>query len=168
MKKNAIIIAAILTTIFASRIAFSDDETISDEQIINLVDQVCAEIQADAQGTFKKITNGIHPYKNKDDNSLYVFVYNTDVEIVAHPKKSLVGKSYKGKPDFKGKMFRDEIVENALKDTAGWVNYFYRNPGKKGLRPKTTYFKLVTGSDGNQYVVCSGKYRSINSYKQGL
>ena len=134
-------------------------QEVTDEEITALVSKVCQEIAADAPGTLARIVAAEHPYKNADNPAFYVFVYDTDVEIVAHPKAKLVGKSYKGKPDLKGNMFRDEIVAGALKDGTGWVNYVYQKPGEKGLRPKMTYFQLVVGSDGEQYVVCSGKYR---------
>ncbi|MFH2065884.1 MAG: cache domain-containing protein [Pseudomonadota bacterium] len=133
-------------------------DELTNEQVTALVDQVAAEIEKDAKGTFEKIINGGHPYRNKDNEELYAFVYNENVEIVAHVTKSLVGRSYKGKPDVKGKKFRDEIVEGALKNGTGWVDYAYQKPGEKGIHNKTTYYKLVTGNDGTKYVVCSGKY----------
>lgn len=132
---------------------------VSDDQIIDLVDKVSKEIETEAQGVFEKIISGLHPYKNKDNKAFYVFVYDKDVKIVAHPKKSLVGRSYKGKPDVKGKKFRDDIVNGALKNSTGWVDYSYQKPGEKGIHAKTTYYKLITGSDGKKYIVCSGKYR---------
>lgn len=127
--------------------------------IIHLVDQTVVDIKADAPGTIQKIINGENPYKSKDIPELYVFVYNSDVEIVAHYKKHLVGRSYKGLPDVRGKKFRDEIVDGALKHNSGWVDYFYKKPGESGLHEKTTYYKLVLGNDGKQYIVCAGMYK---------
>jgi len=132
---------------------------VSDDQIIGLVDKVSAEIEADTQGTLEKITSGLHPYQNKDNKAFYVFVYDAGVKIVAHPKKSLVGRSYKGKPDVRGKNFRDDIVNGALKNSTGWVDYSYQKPGEKGIHAKTTYYKLITDKVGKKYIVCSGKYR---------
>ncbi len=146
-------------TLIAAPLLAQEDTQISDEAIIALVGQVCDEMAVDAPGTLARITAAEHPYKNKDNAAFYVFVYDTDVTVVAHPKSSLVGKNYKGKPDIRGNMFRDEIVAGALKDAAGWVNYVYQKPEDKGMHPKKTYFQLATGSDGKQYVVCSGKYR---------
>ena len=132
---------------------------VTKEQVVSLVDKVAGEVKADAPGTFKKIIAGEHPYKNKDNPSFYVFVYNTDVVIVAHPKADLVGRSYKGKPDVRGKKFRDEIVQKGLSEGAGWVDYSYQKPGESGIHAKTTYLKKVKGSDGKVYIVCSGKYK---------
>lgn len=129
------------------------------KRVIHLVDKTAKLIAKDAAGTFSKIIAGQHPFKDKDDPALYVFVYNKDVEIVAHPKKVLVGKSYKGKPDVKGKKFRDEIVQLGMTKGVGWVDYSYQKPGEKGIHSKTTYLKKVTGSDGKIYIVCAGMYK---------
>ena len=89
--------------------------------------------------------------------ALYVFVYDTDVKMLAHPvKPTLVGRSYKGKPDAKGKKFRDIIVENA-KNGGGWVDYVYQKPGASGLHKKKVFSKLAENG-GKQYVVACGMY----------
>lgn len=131
---------------------------ITEGDVMDLVNQTSSGIAADAGGVLKKIVNAEHPYQNKDNKALYVFVYDTDVKIVAHPKKTLVGKSYKGKPDVRGKKFRDEIVEGALKNKTGWVTYAYTKPGETGIHHKKTYYMRGTGSDGKTYIVCSGMY----------
>ncbi len=132
---------------------------VTKKMVVNLVEKVSQEITKDAPGTFAKIIKAEHPYKNKENPALYVFVYDKNVKIVAHPKKVLVGKSYKGKPDVKGKKFRDDIVNTGLKNGTGWVDYSYQKPGEKGIHAKTTYLKLVKGSDGNKYIVCAGMYK---------
>lgn len=130
----------------------------ADEALIALVDATAADIQTDVAGTFDKIMASQHPYVNRDNPAFYVFVYDTSVNIVAHPQTDLVGKNYRGKPDAAGTMFRDEIVTGALNNGSGWVQYLYAKPGEEGLKKKATYYQLTTGSDGQQYVVCCGKY----------
>jgi signal transduction histidine kinase len=132
--------------------------TVNEQQVIEIVTKTSSDISENAKGTFEKIINGEHPYRNKDNEAFYVFVYDSGVIIVAHPKKTLVGKCYKGKPDVKGKKFRDEIVKSALENKTGWVEYFYTKPGEKGIHKKKTYYKFTTGSDGGKYVVCCGMY----------
>ena len=131
---------------------------ITKEKVTDLVNRTASEIKTDTQSVFTKISNGEHPYKDKDNPQLYVFVYNTDVEIVAHYKKHLVGRSYKGLPDVRGKNFRDDIVNGAIKNKSGWTDYSYQKPGEKGIHRKTTYYMLVSGSDGEIYIVCAGRY----------
>ena len=131
---------------------------VTENDVTGLVELTSANLAKDAAGTIAAIVAAEHPYKNKDYGANYVFVYDTDVAMVAHPKAVLVGKSYKGKPDVRGKKFRDEIVTGALADKTGWVTYSYTKPGEKGIHPKKTYFQLCVGSDGKNYVVCSGMY----------
>lgn len=133
-------------------------EEITKEQVIALVEKTCTDMEADAKGTIEKIANAEAPYQDAQIPSLYVFVYDTNVTIVAHTQKKLIGRSYKGKPDVRGKNFRDDIVNDALSKGTGWVDYSYQKPDDKGIFEKTTYYKLITGSDGEKYVVCSGKY----------
>lgn len=85
--------------------------------------------------------------------------------MVAHPRADLVGMSVKGKPDVKGKKFRDEMVERALNGEMGWVDYLSQKPGETGIHPKTTFFAKATGSDRKTYVVCAGKYQRKDGAK---
>jgi polar amino acid transport system substrate-binding protein len=132
---------------------------ITEKQVVDLVGATCAALGKDAPATLASINKGEAPYKDAANPTLYVFVYDLDVKMIAHPKADLVGKSMKGKPDLKGKRFRDEIVEKAKAETKGWVDYLYQKPGETGIFEKTTYFQMAKGSDGASYVVCCGKYR---------
>lgn len=129
------------------------------EEVTALVKQTRAAIENNALQTFARINRAEHPYKNKDNPSLYIFVFDTDLNVVAHAiKTAVIGKNVKGKPDVKGKMFRDEMLAKALSDGSGWVDYYFANPKTKQVAHKTTYFELAKGSDGKRYIVGSGKY----------
>jgi len=135
-------------------------QAIRDDEVILLVNLTAAAIEADAAGAFVAINAGEHPYKNRAQQDLYAFVYDTDVTMVAHADNiKLVGVNYRGKTDVSGKPFRDEIVAGALQNGTGWVDYVYSNPVETGLYQKRTYYQLVRGSDGKQYVVCSGTFQ---------
>ena len=128
------------------------------DEVTALVEQTKEAIAKNEYQTLAKINKGEHPYKNVDNPALYVFVLDTNLNLVAHFKTKIVGRNMKGKPDAKGKMFRDEILAKALKDGSGWVDYHFENPKTKKLAHKNTFFKLVKGSDGKDYIVCCGKY----------
>ena len=70
----------------------------------------------------------------------------------------LNGKNVKGKPDVKGKMYRDEMLSVSQKTGKGWVDYYFENPKTKKVEHKNTYFELAKGSDGKSYIVGSGMY----------
>jgi len=135
-------------------------DRITNEQVIQMVDRTASDFAYDAPGTIQKINVGEHPYRDKDNHSFYVFVYDTEVTMTAHGDNILlVGKDFKGVTDVNGKAFRDEIVAKAQQNGNGWEDYVYTDPDESGLYYKTTYFKLVKGSDGKTYIVCSGKFK---------
>ncbi len=132
---------------------------ITDSQVKKLVKYTASEIEKDAKMSLDKITNAEYPFRDSVNTALYVFVFNLDLVTVAHPNNKLMtGKSKKGKPDINGKLFRDEILSTALTKGSGWVSYQFENPRTKKIEDKKTYFELITGSDGNKYIVCCGKY----------
>ncbi len=149
----------VFMVVFGSFSGWAVAGTVTDEDVKGLVELTATEMAKDAAGVLSKISLGEHPYKNSDDPAFYVFVYDIAVNMVAHPKTELIGRSYKGKPDVRGKKFRDEIVEGALSSGSGWVDYSYQKPGENGIHAKTTYFKLAKGSDSREYVICCGKYK---------
>jgi polar amino acid transport system substrate-binding protein len=132
--------------------------TISEQQVMDLVDTTCAAVEKAAPGAFAAIDAGEAPYVDPADPALYAFVYDTDVTLLATPDDTTRGQNMKGKPDAAGTLFRDQIVSGALANGSGWVSYVYEEPGEEGLFEKETHFKLVTGSDGAEYVVCAGRY----------
>ena len=155
MKKIFYFIAIVLFSVIPINLVAAQ----TNEEVTALVKQAKAAIEKNALQTFTRISRSEHPYKNKDNPSLYVFVFNTNLTVVAHAIKSeMIGKSVKGKPDIKGKKFRDEILVKALNDGSGWIDYHFLNPKSKKIEHKTAYIELVKGSDGKRYIIGSGKY----------
>ena len=128
--------------------------------MVALVDTTVAAIEENATEALLRINAGDTPYRAHEKPSLYAFVYDTNVTMVAHADNILlVGVNYKGKTDVTGKPFRDYIVAGALENGTGWIEYVYINPTQMNLYYKTTYYRLANGSDGNSYVVCSGNFK---------
>jgi polar amino acid transport system substrate-binding protein len=139
-------------------------QAINEDEVMQLVNLTATAIEADVAGAFAAINAGEYPYKNRTQQELYVFVYDTNVTMVADADNiKLVGVNLRGKTDVTGKPFRDEMVVGALQNGTGWVEYLYINPVETGLYVKKTYYQLVRGSDGQQYVICSGTYKRCRS-----
>lgn len=137
------------------------DEILTEADAVALVTFTADALARDAPATIRAINAGVHPYRDEEKPGLYVFAYDTDVVMIAHATNiHLVGVSFRGKTDVAGKAFRDEMVAGALKDGSGWEDYIYINPAESGLFWKSTYYQLVTGSDGKEYVVCSGIFKT--------
>jgi polar amino acid transport system substrate-binding protein len=133
--------------------------TVSRDTVLQLVNKTAADIAADATGTIAKINAQQPPYLDAQNPALYVYVFdNRVVEVANADNPAVVGRDFKGVPDMAGKLFRDNLVSGALANGTGWEDYVFTMPGQIGLFYKSAYYKLVTGSDGKQYVVCSGCY----------
>lgn len=129
------------------------------EEVVALVQHSKAAVEENALQAFARINRAEHPYKDRDNPSLYIFVFDTDLTVVAHAiKTGVIGKNVKGKPDSKGKMFRDEMLDKAMRHGSGWVDYYFTNPKTNEVEHKVAYIELANGSDGKQYIVGSGMY----------
>ncbi|PWR74325.1 transporter substrate-binding domain-containing protein [Methanospirillum lacunae] len=137
------------------------DSNVTVSEVTSLINQTVHDISLDAPGTIKNINAGQTPYRNTEKPDLYVFVYDPDVNMVAHAENpGMVGLNYHNKGDVSGKPFRDQLVREALTNGSGWVDYIYSSPAETGLFWKSTRCQLVTGSDGKRYIICVGVYKT--------
>lgn len=84
--------------------------------------------------------------------------------MVAHGSNyRLVGQNFQGRTDAAGTAFRDEILATATAKGSDWVDYVYANINKSSLSQKTTYCRLVRGTDGRGYIVCAGTFRDCDT-----
>ena len=96
------------------------------------------------QGKDKALAEISRPKGMFDKGELYVFAYDLHGVMVAHPKNAaLIGKNLLNEPDAEGKLFRKEIVQRAMSEGSGWVDYIYLNPETNRQEHKTTYFRKV-------------------------
>ena len=152
MKSIALVIVLLLPILATCAFA---EEKITEKQVIDIVNLAGKLIEQKGDDAIKEIND---PKGKFISGELYAFVYDENVTMIANPfSQKLVGSNAHGKPDIKGKMFRDEIVTKALKDGSGWTTYTYKKPEEPGLYEKKTYGKLFTNK-GKKYIVCSGLY----------
>jgi signal transduction histidine kinase len=110
------------------------------------------------QGKGKALAEISKPRGQFDKGELYVFVYDLQGVMVAHPKNpALIGKNLIDVPDNDGKLFRRDIVEKAKTKGSGWVDYMYLNPETNEVEHKTTYLQKV-----GDIIICSGAYKEFS------
>jgi cytochrome c len=110
---------------------------------------------AASQGKEKAIAEISMPKGTFDKGETYVFAYDLQGVVVAHPKNpKLIGKNLIDVPDNDGKLFRKEIVAMAKSKGSGWVDYVYLNPQTKKPEHKTTYIQKA-----GEIIVCCGAYK---------
>jgi polar amino acid transport system substrate-binding protein len=136
-------------------------QTFSDETVWALINNTAAAVQADASDTIRRVNAGESPYLDPLDHGLYVFIYDANVTLLGNAGNPLMsGVNMRGKTDVTGMPFRDIMVAGALANGTGSVDYVYMNPTMTNLYYKTTYYKLVSGNDGQQYIICCGNYKA--------
>ena len=141
--------AFVLLCLVATAVAGPRDDAVA------RVDQAVTLLQAEGESALAAIGE---PDGRFHDGAAYVFVYDRDVVILAHPAKpALVGRGFAGKPDVRGFRFRDAIVQNTLRDGESWTDYHYQKPGESGIHLKSTYCRKAS-TGGDDFVVCSGVY----------
>ncbi|HUU75332.1 MAG TPA: transporter substrate-binding domain-containing protein [Methanoregulaceae archaeon] len=129
------------------------------DQVKGLVNFTAEAMEKDAPGTLARINSGEHPFWDRDNRALYVFVYDTNVTIIAEADNPrLIGVNMVGKTDIAGTPFRDLIINKALAEGTGWVDYIWMIPEENGIYQKSAYFRLVKGNNDNRYIVVSGMY----------
>ena len=110
------------------------------------------------QGKQKTIAEISKPRGMFDKGETYVFAYDLQGIMIAHPKNpALIGKNLIAIPDSEGKLFRKEIVEKANSKGSGWVDYMYLNPETKEYEHKTTYIYKV-----GDIILCCGAYKEYS------
>ena len=110
------------------------------------------------QGKEKAIAEISKPRGMFDKGEAYVFAYDLQGVMVAHPKNpALIGKNLIAVPDNDGKMFRKEIVEKAKAKGSGWVDYVYLNPETNEQEHKTTYIQKA-----GDIILCCGVYKDYS------
>jgi cytochrome c len=110
------------------------------------------------QGKEKALAEISTPKGMFDKGDLYVFAYDLQGVMLAHPKNpALIGQNLIAVPDTEGKLFRKEIVEKARSQGSGWVDYVYLNPETNKQEHKTTYFQKV-----GDVILCCGVYKDYS------
>ncbi len=75
---------------------------------------------------------------------LYVAVLAVDGTLLAKGVgQSQIGQNTIDVPDAKGTKFRRLMIEGAIKNGSGWVDYVFVNPKTKELEQKEAYYEKV-------------------------
>ena len=122
------------------------------DQAKTMVDEAVAFFNAG--GKEKAIAEISNPKGKWIKGELYVFAYDLNGVVVAHPINSkLIGKNLIDVPDAAGKTFEGDIAELAENGRPGWVDYKYKNPSTNKIEDKSTFLRKV-----GDVIICCGTY----------
>lgn len=147
LKMLRLIVCIVLTAVLTGPVFADDTDTAT-----AMVKKAIAFYKQ--QGFEKFIDDLSKPTSDFNRKELYVFVYDMEAVMIAHPNPTLIGRKLLNAPDAEGKFFRKEIVELAKTKGSGWVDYVYKNPETGKVEPKTTYIEKV-----EDMIFACGTYR---------
>jgi polar amino acid transport system substrate-binding protein len=124
-------------------------------RVVKLAGATAKALEKDAAGTIAAVNAGKKPYSDVTHPDIYAFIDDMDMTVVAHKTAATRGTNLKGQPDVTGKLWRDQILENAAAGSSGWMDYVYKNSDGTGYVKKACYYEPVTGSDGVKYIACA-------------
>jgi cytochrome c len=125
-------------------------------QIAALVDSAAALIESKGQAAFAEFAEkGGRWYQGET----YVFVDGMDGTVLVNPPSpEIVGTNLRDSKDARGKMFMREFIETAKTKGAGWVDYWWPEPGTRNPVKKMSYLRKATMPDGKTVIVGAGIY----------
>jgi signal transduction histidine kinase len=91
----------------------------------------------------------------------YIFVLDTDGNMLVHPDPTMEGKNELDLKDINGKPIIRGLIATATNIPGkpdGWYHYQWPVPGGILPRWKSTYVRLVTAPSGKKYIIGSGMY----------
>lgn len=136
----------------------SDYQYQGTKNLVTLVREASALVEKNGENAFSEFkTEGSKWWKGE----AYIFVVDTEGNMLIHPDTELEGKNQLGLRDVNGKPIIKWFIEEVSSDegeTEGWSHYLWPKPGDIFPTWKTTFVKLVTATSGKSYIIGSGAY----------
>ena len=142
--RSLLYIVILLCIVSFAGICPAQEKATKDECVAKVKEAAAMIKQIGLDATFAKINDPKGPFQWKDT---YVFCYNLDGVMMAHPNPKLVGKNLIDLKDTNGKMYVAEFISVAKNAGEGWVTYTWPKPGEKEASPKVTYVYRVPGEN---------------------
>lgn len=128
------------------------------ENMVVLVRDAAALIDQNGENAFSAFkTNGSKWWQG----DTYIFVLDTEGNMLVHPDSILEGKNQLGLKDANGKPIIRNIIDEVTSysdKTEGWTHYLWPKPGDILPTWKSTFVKLATAPSGEKYVTGCGVY----------
>jgi signal transduction histidine kinase len=136
----------------------SDYQYQATKDLVSLVRNAAALIAAKGEAAFPEFKKEGGSFRH---GNLYIFILDTQGNMVLHPDPALEGKNEMELKDINGKPIIKNILAAATSydnKGEGWSHYLWPEPGSIFPMWKTTFTKCVTAPSGKKYVIGSGLY----------
>lgn len=127
-------------------------------ELVSLVKDAVALIRAKGKEVFDEFRTSGSRWRKED---IYIFVLDTEGNMLVHPDPELEGKNQLNLKDVNGKPIIQGLISAATTvpdKPEGWYHYEWPVPGGLLPRWKSSYVQLVKGPSGKNFIVGSGMY----------
>jgi cytochrome c len=130
------------------------EQSVTKDDAVTMVKSAVSFIREQGpEKAYAEITNRSGRFVDRD---LYIVVLALDGRVLAHgADPDLIGADRSQAKDVDGKLFVQERIELAKKQTSFWQSYQSKSPVSKDVQPKDMYCERL-----NDTVVCGGVYMS--------
>ncbi|MEI8349311.1 MAG: cache domain-containing protein [Candidatus Omnitrophota bacterium] len=164
MKKLAELAVRVFLFIFLFSLPAHSAEDLSDYQykttkdLVSLVRNAAGLVTSKGEAAFTEFKKEGSAWRH---GNLYIFVLDTDGNMLVHPDPALSGKNEIDLKDINNKPIIKNILEVATgydNKGEGWFHYQWPEPGSIFPMWKTTFAKRCVAPSGKTYVIGSGLY----------
>jgi len=126
------------------------------QELVSLVKYAALAIEEKGEAAFPEFKKENSQWRHDD---IYIFIIDTNGNMVLHPDLALEGKNQMKLKDASGKLIiRGFIDVTSNNKREGWFHYQWPEPGSIFPRWKSSFVQLVTAPSGKNYIVGSGLY----------
>jgi signal transduction histidine kinase len=126
------------------------------QELISLVKDAASVIEKQGEVAFADFKKENSKWRHGD---IYIFILDTDGNMVMHPDPALEGKNEIGLKDVNNKpIIRGFIEAVSGAKNEGWFHYQWPEPGSIFPMWKSAFVQLVRAPSGKKYIVGSGLY----------
>jgi len=125
-------------------------------ELVGLVKNAAALIESKGEAAFMEFKKEGSPWRR---DKIYVFIIDTDGNMIVHPDPTLEGKNQIDIRDINGKPVIKGIIEATISGrnkNEGWFFYQWPEPNTIFSSWKATFARRVAAPSGKTYVACCG------------
>ncbi len=143
VRKNALPKKSVRTKLMAS-------------QVTRVVADAVKLLREKGESAFPEFKKEVMRWEHGD---MYIFVLDTDGNMIIHPDPALEGKNQINLKDMIGRPITKMFIEKTSdEDGVGWVHYMWPRPNNIFPTWKSTFVRRVTAPSGKTYIVGCGIY----------
>ncbi len=152
------VLAGIFFIILPCAVRPSDYQYKETENVVNLVNDAARLIEKKGEASFPEFRIKGSAWRREN---LYIFVLDTDGNMIVHPDPALEGKNQIGLKDVNGKSIAEglsKIATGYKNKNEGWFHYQWPKPGNIFPEWKSVFARSVISPSGKKYIACCGLY----------